>query len=242
MHYWQRLFVEDGLYSDAWTPPFYPDDVKPGSDYMWDYRLVLPDYIQSLQRHVFAVSANTAEYQKQKLDDLANFGKFLFESVYEKIVAGFAHIKAPDPDELKYVIFAMDPANFYWYRKEGQYETFQTYDFKDPKDSRPVCIKHFSQTEIDWLLKKWIPGGRWIQAQYVLGTVERYSGYDCTATYPPDELKTGRPVVAFSAPTVDHDSNAWPDFWWVLVKNYRDPQAIRLSLKVSTSASAFGMP
>ena len=49
--------------------------------------------------------------------------------------------------------------------------------------------------------------------------MERYSGYDCTATYPPDELKTGRPVVAFSAPTVDHDSNAWPDFWWVLVKN-----------------------
>ena len=97
MHYWQRLFVEDGLGSDAWTPPFYPDDVKPGSDYMWDYRLVLPDYIQSLQRHVFAVSANTAEYQKQKLDDLANFGKFLFESVYEKIVAGFAHISTINP-------------------------------------------------------------------------------------------------------------------------------------------------
>ena len=214
LKYWERLFVEDGLYSDSWIGPFYPDAIVPESEYIWDHRYALPQYLQILQRQLFIISANSAEFQNDSIPRLKELGDFLFEKVYKRILSGFGDIRPPDADEFKYVIFAMHPENFYWYRKEGSTETFGTYDFIDPTDGRPVQIRHFSQTGIDWLLENRIPGGRWIQSEYALGAVERYSGYDCTATYPPDELKAAAPLIAFSVFTVEADLNNFTDVWW----------------------------
>ena len=219
MKYWERLFVEDGLYSDTWTGPFYPDAIVPESEYIWDYRYALPQYLQVLQRQLFIISANSAEFQNDSIPRLKELGDFLFENVYKKILGGFAEITAPEPNELKYVLFAMNPANFYWYRKERAAETFGTYDFIDPKDGRRVRIQHFPEAGIDRLRGNQIPGGHWIQANYVFGAVERYSGYDCTASYPLDELNAGTTLIGFSAPTIDAEYNNWAPYWWELVKN-----------------------
>ena len=221
-NYWKRLFGEDALYGDVWTEPCYPDDMRPDDsgrppDYIWDYRLTLPQYIQSLQRHLFIVSANSAEYQTQKdtINQLTAFGDFLFENVYKRILSAFASIGPPKADDMKYVLFAMDPANFYWHRKEGHSETFSTYDFIDPKDGRRVRIQRFSDAGIDWLRANLIPGGNWVRANYVFGEVERYSGYDCTARYPLDELKAGAPLIAFGVAMVDGEYNNFGSFWWI---------------------------
>ena len=219
MHYWLRLFVEEGLYSDPWTTPLYPNDVVPESEYIYDYRLTLLQYLKILQRQLFILSANSAKFQSDNVGRMREAGDFLFENIYKKILAGFAEIRAPEADELKYVIFAMDPANFCWHRKEGQAETFSTYNFIDPKDGRRVRIEHFTEPGINWLLGNRIPGGRWIMANYVFGEVERYTGYDCTATYPFKELKAGANLVAFTVPTINANYNGWPNYWWELMKN-----------------------
>jgi hypothetical protein len=219
LHYWVRLFVEEGLYKDAWTPPLYPDDTSPESKYIWDFRLTLLQFVKLLQRNLFVIAANTTEFQKDNLGRMKEYGDFLFANVYKKILAGFAEIKSPDPEEMKYVLFAMDPANFCWHRKEGHAETFNTYDFIDPKDGRRVRKERFTEEGIKWLRENRIPGGPWILANYVFGEVERYSGYDCTATYPVNELKAGLGLVSFTVPLVDADYNGWSNYWWGLVKN-----------------------
>ena len=223
--FWLRLFGESGLYSDAWTAPFYPDDPETtdsSANYIWDFRMALPRYLQILEWQVFVFLAAVADDPKYQTlgGGMKDFGDFLVNDVYKKILdQGFGDIRPPDPDELKYVIFAMDPANFYWHRKEGSSETFHTYDFIDPKEGRPVRIERFTDAGIDWLRENCIPGGNWIRANYDFGQVERYSGYDCTATYPVDELKAGAPLIAFGVAMVDAEYNAFGSYWWELVKS-----------------------
>jgi len=212
MYYWQRLPAADGLYSDDWTPPLYPDDTNPDSAYIWDYRWLLPRLLQSLQRHIFVVSANTPDYQNAKIDNLQEYGEFLLNNIYRKILDGFAHIRRPDAAEFKYVIFASDPANFSWYKTP-------TSDF--PGGHLDVQKERHTDQSIHWLRENRVPGGLWIKANYVFGSVERYSGYDCSAPYPSIELKSMMPVIAFNLPTENEAwrINGWPNFWWLKVKN-----------------------
>jgi hypothetical protein len=219
-YYWMRLCVQDAVYSDVWSSPQYPEGghcpegAPDGDPYVWDYRVALPAYLVILASHTLLLLASEPEYRNPKMGEMAKYITHLGE-VYKKIVNSFVSIQAPNRDELKCVIFAMDPGNFYWYRKEKiTGETFPTYDFIDPKDGRRVRIQRFGSGSIDWIIGNRIPGGHWIQANYVFGEVERYSGYDCTAAYPQDELKAGAPLVGFTPPTIDYELTDWDSLWW----------------------------
>lgn len=231
MDYWYRLFAREALYSDAWTGYLQPDTSSSAdglAEYVWDYRVLLPRYLDVLAQHTcvyLKASELDPAYGRLMENDMQALGLFLYTHVFQKITSAVAHIRPPSRQELKYVLAALDDEHFFYYRKQGPGETFTAWDFLDPTDGTPIKIVHFateypSLSAVQLLLTEHIPGGLWRFAGFPFGAVEAFSGFDSTFSYPLAELEAAAAgYIEVTPGTWDHSVSleVWTSAWDVQI-------------------------
>ncbi len=179
-YYWKRIYLVDSLYSDAWSGILYPEGVTEAGTadgYIWDYRLPLIAYLESLANRSIVLLASSPDVRQAHRPQMLAYADQLCEH-YRRILGQFKAIRPPTSQEMTYVIPAMDDARFYKLDLDGSTHLPLT------------------SSEREGLLDRWIPGGRWRRAGYLLGAVDQFAGYVCKAGYPQEELRQGAAHLA----------------------------------------------
>jgi len=97
--YWQRPFFNEAVYSDAWSGFLAPEpSLEPGS-VVFDYRLTMPAYLESIVIRLIAMLALDGQFKPRRREEVARIASQL-EGYHDKIARAIVKIPAPTDAEL----------------------------------------------------------------------------------------------------------------------------------------------
>jgi hypothetical protein len=100
--FWKRPFFEQGIYRDGWAGSLPPPGVKPGTvPLVFDYRLVMPAYLETIVIRLAILSALMPDYRRTNAPELDLMAERL-ERFHQTIMHGMVTLRPPTFDETLY--------------------------------------------------------------------------------------------------------------------------------------------
>lgn len=181
-YYWRRIYLDFLDYNDIWSGSIHPP-TEEGGIWVWDFIVTLPAYLEALASWCAVILASDAGFQQahffQGPEILEHINK-LHEAL-AKILSGFQLIRAPNKDEMVYVMCEADDQNFY--------ESVYTFPDAEHEGGSYTNVP-MTEAQINQALN-FLPGGKWRLSGYLYGVVEDYIGLTCSSAYPILEVGEG---------------------------------------------------
>ncbi len=177
--YWRRPYLDFVDYNDIWSGPIHPP-TEEGGIWVWDFIITLPAQLEAIANWSIIIFASDTGFQQAHFfrgsEIISHINKL--HDAMVNILRSFQPIRPPSEFEMRYLVFAINDANFFFFHLEF----FRIH---------PPMSSEQKETMFNNILEAFVPGGRWRLSEYRCGVVEKYSGWACFDTYPVSEIANG---------------------------------------------------